>query len=358
MENVTIRQKLPRTKSDLDLSIMSQDALNSTVLDSTMLSTYSEIQQNTSYNDQEYLQEIDNLKIKLEQAEQEIDNLNSENTSLKCINERQKKQINMLKKLTCDIGKKINTMTPLRHKITNLNTQLITRVSPLNMYKTVLFNTPQKYHKTLSNYENSQNVTQSETNHITSSQCMGAMSPSKDVLLHTRNNSDTRHTTAITESQDILLNNSRDGATGSQYNLSKSTVVILGDEHVQNLSEKIIAARKHLINDTYSITTIVKTGANCSQILTSCNDLENKLALKSWKQLIILHSTQAISPKENQKSTSKLQKFYSKKSTRIHIKTLPAKQRANPPSQTRALPRGDSARRQIVQTCAIETPIL
>ncbi|KAL4718658.1 hypothetical protein ACJJTC_013387 [Scirpophaga incertulas] len=302
MENVTIRQKLPRTKSDLDLSIMTQDALNSTVLDSTMLSTYSEIQQNTSYNDQEYLQEIDNLKIKLEQAEQEIDNLNSENTSLKCINERQKKQINMLKKLTCDIGKKINTMTPLRHKITNLNTQLITRVSPLNMYKTVLFNTPQKYHKTLSNYENSQNVTQSETNHITSSQCMGAMSPSKDVLLHTRNNSDTRHTTAITESQDILLNNSRDGATGSQYNLSKSTVVILGDEHVQNLSEKIIAARKHLINDTYSITTIVKTGANCSQILTSCNDLENKLGIYPFNPQVFTevdYLTEASNNNEN-----------------------------------------------------------
>ncbi|CAI3083006.1 unnamed protein product [Diatraea saccharalis] len=145
MDNVTIRNKLPRSKSDLDLSMTTQDVLNSTILDSTMLSTYSKIQNNTSFNSNEYLQEIENLKTKLEQAEHEIENLNSENHNLKITIEKQEKQIDILKILTYETGKRTKTtLTPLRQKIMHIR-QHTTKTSPLNLYKSVLFNTPQKH---------------------------------------------------------------------------------------------------------------------------------------------------------------------------------------------------------------------
>ncbi|CAG9784753.1 unnamed protein product [Diatraea saccharalis] len=58
----------------------------------------------------------------------------------------------------------------------------------------------------------------------------------------------------------------------------KTKVFILGDEHIKLLSEKLCKSRKHLHDDPYTITIMVKQGASCSQVLSSCDELKHSLS--------------------------------------------------------------------------------
>jgi hypothetical protein len=146
--NITVRkQQLLRSNSESDLT---EDEFNSTMLDSTMLSTYSETQNetNTNQNNEYYLQEITILKNKLCEADQEIDNLTLECNKLKGLVVTQKRQIETLKILTTEIGSGCvynkKTMTPLRNRLVRINRTLLTRTTPINSPRSVLYNTPIK----------------------------------------------------------------------------------------------------------------------------------------------------------------------------------------------------------------------
>jgi hypothetical protein len=139
--NITLRKKLIRSKSELDLSSMTNNILNSTILDSTMLSINSEIPANESITYEELSQEILSLKKLLQQSEHEIDNLNLENNELKRTIDGQNKQFQLLKAITTEIGLNNKSITPIRRKITQINTS-ITKTSPLHLGRSVIFNAP------------------------------------------------------------------------------------------------------------------------------------------------------------------------------------------------------------------------
>jgi hypothetical protein len=189
MENITVRNKLVRSKSDLDFSInMTKDALNSSILDATMLSTYSDIQNNISL-DKEYIQEIDNLKGMHSQMEQEIDNLNLENNGLKKTIQAQETQIAILKKITQEIGTGRTSMTPLRRKITHIHRH-ISKTSPLHMNRTIVFNTPPKL-----------NTEKTDVEELQHSQLTGPYSQDMAHIITTDDNSITREREDIIYSQ-------------------------------------------------------------------------------------------------------------------------------------------------------------
>jgi hypothetical protein len=256
MENITLRKRLPKSKSDHDLFSMSQDVLNSTIIDASMLSFHSEVHNSElSYTTENFIQEIANLKSHLESAEKEIDNLNLENNDLKRTIINQNKQIETLKTITSDIGRKNNRLnTPIRSNLTVLHGSL-SKQSPLNFDKSVLFNSASrlklqhyKPRRTL-NYEN---VEKSNRN-------IYLKPTSPNVLLSNDN---------------TLMNNT----TNNNSNTStKSRIFILGDEQISGLSKKIQNRQKPTLCDSYTVTTMVKKNAICSQILNSCDDLEKTM---------------------------------------------------------------------------------
>lgn len=133
-DNVTIR-KLTRSQSQMNLTpSTSQDLMNSTMLDSTMLSTHSDTQNYDQSYSVDLRREINEIKGKLNSADSEIENLNCENTKLKQVIQEQRRHIELLKKITCGTPQRKNNSTPISRRILSMTVNT-PRHSPLRLAK-------------------------------------------------------------------------------------------------------------------------------------------------------------------------------------------------------------------------------
>lgn len=149
MENITIRKKLRRSISESNISRVmcnNESIHNSTLLNTSTVSVQSVPQNIETSFSLDLKIELDNTKLKLQSADSEIENLAHEITQLTQTIHDQKKQIELLKKMTREsISSSISsTTTPVCKKILKINVNA-PRISPIHHHKSVclsLGNTP------------------------------------------------------------------------------------------------------------------------------------------------------------------------------------------------------------------------
>ncbi|KAJ8708691.1 hypothetical protein PYW08_010073 [Mythimna loreyi] len=133
MDNITVRNKLIRSQSQIDLSSStSKDLLNSTMFDSTMMSIQSDTQNYDHSYSEDLRREINDIKEKLKIANNEIDNLNCENTKLMQVTQDQQRQIELLKKITCTTPQRKIISSPISKRILSMRVNS-PRHSPLRL---------------------------------------------------------------------------------------------------------------------------------------------------------------------------------------------------------------------------------
>lgn len=94
-ENITYRN-VRRTSSLTDLTILTDDKH---MFDTTMMSIPDSLHDNSDIVSSDIKEQNKNLKIQLQSAHQEIENLNNENYRLKCDIQDMLKKLNTYKKL-------------------------------------------------------------------------------------------------------------------------------------------------------------------------------------------------------------------------------------------------------------------
>lgn len=265
MENITIRRNLLRSQSNFDITTIGNNSLmNSTMLDSTMLSIHSAENVDISRNE-DLLHEIETLKNDLERAETEIDNLNLENIDLKKTIKKQQQSIDILKKLTSEIGQKSKNITPRRSTLNIGFTN--TRTSPLHFHKSVLFNNRcslRAAQNDTSINQQPQQIIKRLENITTLNDCV-ILSPSASLAK------------TVAYSNTAMIKNLAQSESNCSDIKTRTQIVIIGDEQIKDLSQKLHISRQHKLDDIYTINTIVKPGATCTQLLSSCNYLKDTL---------------------------------------------------------------------------------
>lgn len=268
MENITIRKKLTRSQSDVNLSKISSnsDILNSTMLmDCTVLSTQSETHNSQAEHCSltEYKQEINSLKSKLNSADREIDNMLGEINNLKIIIDKQERQIELLKGVV--------NITPQQKKsiskrIMNINSP---RSSPL-------------YAK-ISCPTNKKSPLHNESNLVNNTIYL-------DTVAKTTQQSEIIDSHNI-QNKDINIEKIPQAELISQ----KRKVLILGDAQARELCRLL----KKLLGPEYAVSSYLKPGATLKDITsTTENYLVRNLSSKDY--IIILGGCDDKNPNDLQ----------------------------------------------------------
>lgn len=278
MENITIRKKMQRSKSELNLSLLitqkddDYNVLNSTFLDSTVLSLHSATQNNTSFAE-ELKTEIQVLKEKLRSADAEIEELNCENRRLKEVTESQTKKIELLKKLSTE-NTPINRIvsTPIRKRMLNIKMKT-SRFSPLHFDRSVCASYQRTSNSSKEDISRLNSDTHTDTN-ISNKQTDTEISTvNQSLFLKTSN----KH--------EVISNHLR--ISGKQ---NKKQVIILADQQGKNLREQL----QKLLGDEYHVTCYLKPGARLNDV-ANCINTEVKTLTKN-DFVILLCGTNDTNP--------------------------------------------------------------
>lgn len=258
MDHITIRKKMQRTKSEDNISILniSNDRLNSTFLDSTMLSLQND-SQNTCMD--ELKTELEYLRQKLNSADIEIDHLNIENEQLKRTILEQSKQIDLLKKLTKELpSTPANTCTsaktPINKRLFNIKMHT-SRISTVHLAKSTWNNmhcTPPRLGSI-----------------ITKDSDLGDIAKSKTI------NDDT--TMTITPPKQILSN-----PKPTQSTPVKHRVIILSDNQGRNVRHQL----QNLLGSHYEVTSFMKPNASLGMVVTAMKEEINNLTMNDYVILL------------------------------------------------------------------------
>lgn len=263
--------------------------------------------------------EIENMNQKLKSADQEIENLILENNKLIITVHEQKKQIEVLKKLTQNhYFKRVstNTASPISRKLLNINMRA-PRTSPLHSNKNLclsLGSSPIKYSQAhLENYLHSPTSSQETLKpNISTLGCVNRPTsalrtdmknhPSMSTINVESNKLNSEVLTAAccyrkiqsdTQVQKSYIVQKVQKSNGSNPSMESgkqkkyiqtigneqknSTIFIIGDQQVKGLSSKMLYARAYKWNDVYRVSALVKPYALCSDILSYCTALVNQL---------------------------------------------------------------------------------
>lgn len=246
MDNVTVRKKIGRSNSEINLSTLNHSdvELNSTFLDTTMISLHN-VSQN-SCNDDLYC-ELQSMKEKIRSADQEIDNLHSENSKLKQTIQEQTIQIQLLKKLAQEYPYNKNendictNKTPIGKRLLSLKIKT-PRLSP---------------------------VLSAKSTH-TNLYC----TPIRQRFLESSITKHTTHEGSTTQEDDIARTSSITNNINTEINVScshytqkviKHRVIILGDNQGRYVRERL----QNLLGLEYEVTSFIKPNATLKQVVSS-----------------------------------------------------------------------------------------
>lgn len=253
MDNITIRKKMRRSHSETNLSLpnSSSDVLNSTFLDSTMISLRSEPQNNVNNSMNEMISELEILKERLISADIEVDNLSSENIQLKHTIQEQAKQIELLKQLTRELPSKTNVYkatTPGNNRLLNIKIRT-PRMSPLQLAKSAcasLYNSPTKTQK--QNPEPNTVNNQFET-----------------IVAHNSASSQVNQKNNKTATPNYIT---QESCTNSTTNHIKHRVIIIADNQGRNLRHNL----QQLLGTTYQVVSFIKPNATLGEVILSMQE--------------------------------------------------------------------------------------
>lgn len=262
MENVTLRKKMPRSKSEMNLSTISNESINTgllddpTMLDSTMMSFNSTAPNvlNAS-NIEELRNEIKCLTKRMDNADKIIENLKHENNMLKRTIVEQEKT--MSRNISMD-GIKIpskHDSTPMLKKMLNI-IKTAPRVSPLRSDKAVCVN---------------DDLTPRRPPTETSKQDKIRLDYSEATIKENDNN---EHTTND-DDLDIKPRRSITAQERTNKYVSENTrknVIIIGDQQGRNVRR----ALQNIIGDNYHVTSFFKPNASIGEVVSQAKrEIEN-----------------------------------------------------------------------------------
>lgn len=258
MENITMRKKIGRSNSEINISMLEKSNidLNSTFLDSTVLSTNSEPQNNVNDTSMEELTiELLNVRQKLTSAELEIENLNIENNRLIQTVKEQTKQIDLLKKLTQEITSKPNistNVTPVSKRLLNIKMRT-PRTSPLCSTRSIcgsVFNTP--------NYKNVTKTTEHKSHDLNETK---------------KDNMDKKMPIATTPMQQRRHH--------TEHN-KKHRVIIIADNQGRNVRPHL----QNLLGPNYLVTSFIKPNAVLGEVISSMKVEIQELTMNDYVILL------------------------------------------------------------------------
>lgn len=296
IENVTFRRPLQRSLSELNLSnshnlsLLSSTSIDSLQHNCTIQSLPAISNFNTSLLE-DLKQQLESCKIELESAHEEVAKLMQENNQYIQTIEEQNKQISTLKKLSSEITSQYNSpmnkntsvSTPLSRKLLDINIRT-PRISPLNKKLTDMkirtsrlsplhnercvcrINTLNQFNNTTKTQQDTQNNQKTNTNENLASVTVSKLSQTKK----TTTTSGNTRTSLGTQTSSPLSTD----VTPSTKKMNRN-IIIIGDELVRGLGRQMKHISEDKYDNSYSITSIIKPYANCTQILSSCNDICN-----------------------------------------------------------------------------------
>lgn len=240
-ENITVRKRqdkrMNKTNSDLgleeDYETTSEEALSAISL------------QNLSSEDiplvMELENEIKNLKLQLQIANNEIDNLNEENFNLKKQITANEKKMRLLKTKRISELNFSNSSTPIQSKEKQSDVQRQSKIS--TPMKKLSYNTENKYQENVKNMKNS-TISKIETANVSTNKYI---------------ESESKH-------QPEKMSQKRSNVQNDIKN--KRNIFILGDNMVKGLATKLISSRNNTWNDLYKISALVKPQASTEEIFS------------------------------------------------------------------------------------------
>lgn len=300
--NITLRKKPNwRNMSYHNLSeILQKDSdMNSTMLNDSMKSL-----PNTSAGDntlvQDLKQQIEELTLQLDSANEEIEKLSLENMTLKKSVEGYERKISIFKKIgvsdnlimhiTSPTVRKIKTIVTAESEVNENNmadslTEAIAQTKDRDI-STDLTGIEPKNVENLEenvsyNYETIPEVTKNDLENVHQYKNQTTATAQLDCKSLTKFVNINDQTKMIEQVEDKSLTNSVT-AKNSRYFKSLTqkhdknynrNIVILGDQQVSGLSSDLLQSRKGTWNDTYKISAIVKKDASSSEVLASIDNL-------------------------------------------------------------------------------------
>lgn len=305
MENITFRNKrqntIRRNKSECDLSRITMDR---TLLSSTLsegsdaealdVSTKS-VPTNAGYNLTDFQQlneQVMDLRLELATAHDEITNLNYECNNLKQKLEYNNKQIHLLKKVSSEsltmnpvytpFTPRNKVSTPLLNKLTNVKIRLSRSqtnhsaiITNTETPKTHVNSIPQRLVKQMSDSIGKDILSTKNCNN--SEQIRFKNSPSQLTwTLPTIVGNDYEQKSMKSKGLTKEVNKNTENNNSEQRRM----IYIIGDEQAQNLAGKMLKNRQGKWNDDYGVFGMVKSSANSSEILRTCENMSKNVKQK------------------------------------------------------------------------------